>query len=206
LGIPVGPYLKRAGEIARRHFDRAAAALSEAGFACHTVEVMPDFEDIAARHQTILAAEAAQVHAAWFERYADRYHGRTANLIREGQAIPAEVLATARAGQAALRQELESTMDRAGIDVWIAPATVGPAPRGLDSTGDPIMNLPWTQAGLPALSLPCGLEPDGLPLGLQLVARWNDDERLMTWARMIETTLGVLPAPAVAALGGVEGG
>ena len=29
------------------------------------------------------------------------------------------------------------------IDLWISPSTVGPAPKGLESTGDPVMNLPW---------------------------------------------------------------
>jgi hypothetical protein len=64
-----------------------------------------------------------------------------------------------------------------------------PAPLGLDSTGDPIMNLPWTQAGLPAINLPFGADPEGLPLGVQLVSRWYDDERLLTWATMIESEL-----------------
>ena len=32
------------------------------------------------------------------------------------------------------------------IDLWICPSAIGPAPKGLESTGDPVMNLPWTQA------------------------------------------------------------
>ena len=93
--------------------------------------------------------------------------------------------------QAVLRRELQTAMDGAGIDLWAAPATVGPAPRGLESTGDPVMNLPWTQAGFPALSLPCAVDGDGLPLGLQLVARFYDDERLLAWSTAAERVLGV---------------
>ena len=37
--------------------------------------------------------------------------------------------------------------------------------------------------------MPCGLDPDGLPLGLQVVGRFYDDERLLAWAQAIERTL-----------------
>jgi Asp-tRNA(Asn)/Glu-tRNA(Gln) amidotransferase A subunit family amidase len=195
VGIPAGPYLARAGEIARTFFDRAVDGLARAGCDVRLVEIMDDFDDIAARHQTILAAEAARVHAAWFDRFGHLYHERTAQLVLAGRGVSEDELHRARDGQAVLRRELQAAMDHAGIDVWAAPSTVGPAPRGLESTGDPVMNMPWTQAGFPALTMPCGLDPEGLPLGLQLVARFHDDERLLAWAAMIERTLDA-PLPA----------
>jgi Asp-tRNA(Asn)/Glu-tRNA(Gln) amidotransferase A subunit family amidase len=72
------------------------------------------------------------------------------------------------------------------IDLWICPPTIGPAPKGLDSTGDPVMNLPWTQIGFPALNLPTEKNEEGLPMGLQVVAKWNADETLLAWAEGIE--------------------
>ncbi|MCA9871361.1 MAG: amidase, partial [Anaerolineae bacterium] len=53
------------------------------------------------------------------------------------------------------------------------------------------MNLPWTHAGMPAITLPAGLADNGLPLGLQLVARFGQDEMLLGWAELISKT-GVL--------------
>ncbi|MEZ4770387.1 MAG: amidase family protein [Caldilineales bacterium] len=47
------------------------------------------------------------------------------------------------------------------------------------------MNLPWTHAGMPAATLPAGLAGNGLPLGLQLVARFGEDEALLGWAELI---------------------
>ena len=76
------------------------------------------------------------------------------------------------------------------IDIWICPPAPGPAPHGLDSTGDPVMNLPWTFAGLPALTLPTGVNSDGLPLGLQLVGRGQYDEQLIHYAQLIEAAIG----------------
>jgi len=55
----------------------------------------------------------------------------------------------------------------ASIDLWIAPAATGPAPRGLDSTGDPTMSIPWNLAGYRVWPYPAGAADNGLPLGWQ---------------------------------------
>ncbi len=82
-------------------------------------------------------------------------------------------------------------MEQYGIDLWLCPAAPGPAPVGLTSTGNPIMNLPWSHSGLPTLTLPAGTW-DGLPLGVQLVGRWYQDERLMAQAALLEPDLSRL--------------
>jgi Asp-tRNA(Asn)/Glu-tRNA(Gln) amidotransferase A subunit family amidase len=48
------------------------------------------------------------------------------------------------------------------------------------------MNLPWTHAGLPAISLPTGVDDAGLPHGLQCVGRFMQDERLLAAAALIQ--------------------
>jgi len=189
LGVPDGPYLDRAGESARAALESAAEALSRAGYLVRRVPLMPDFDEIARRHQTILAAEAARVHAEWFSAHAAAYHPRTSELLVRGQAVDDDRLRESLAEQAKFRLSLLETMDSQGIDAWISPSAVGPAPRGLDSTGDPVMNLPWTQAGMPALTVPCGADDQGLPLGLQLVARAESDESLLLWGTAVETLL-----------------
>jgi Asp-tRNA(Asn)/Glu-tRNA(Gln) amidotransferase A subunit family amidase len=80
-------------------------------------------------------------------------------------------------------------MTQNGIDLWLCPAATGPAPKGLDSTGDPAMSLPWTHAGMPSIALPAGRAANGLPLGLQCVGRFMDDERLLAWAAQTERML-----------------
>jgi Asp-tRNA(Asn)/Glu-tRNA(Gln) amidotransferase A subunit family amidase len=44
------------------------------------------------------------------------------------------------------------------------------------------MNLPWTYAGMPGLTLPAGKAANGLPLGFQVVAPTMVDEQLLAWA------------------------
>lgn len=62
--------------------------------------------------------------------------------------------------------------------VILVPAATGPAPRGLESTGDARMNAPWTAIGVPAISIPMPVG-SALPLGLQLTAARGEDARIL---------------------------
>ena len=190
LAIPAGEYHAKASGQMRRHFNGVIKLLEKTGYWVKLLDPFPDFTEIAERHHVILAAEASQVHASWYEAYGPLYHHRMASLIEEGFAIPQSRLEDAQRGSRELRLDLSSLMDMHGIDVWLSPSAVGPAPLGLASTGDPVMNLPWTQAGLPTLNLPAGIDSNGLPLGLQLSADFGRDEDLLAWAIGIERALG----------------
>ncbi len=189
LGVSEGLYLDQADSEMRTHVQTVCDRLAQAGFVLKLIPAMRDFEEIRARHNLIVAAEAARVHADWFARFGDRYHPKTAELIQQGQSVSDAELAAALGGRSLLRQQLAALMDAYGLDAWITPAAPGPAPKGLDSTGDPVMNLPWTHAGLPSVTLPSGWAANGLPLGVQLVGRWYGDEALLSWAAQIEPFL-----------------
>ena len=189
VGVPEGPYLDQAEEVGRDRFADAVTALEDAGFAVQRVSMFEDIAAINDRHDDLTAADIALAHHDWFERFADRYSETTADLIRRGRQVPTERLAAARSGRDALRDHLEATMDDHGIDVWVSPAAPGPAPAGIDTTGDPVMNLPWTHAGVPAVTVPAGWVGD-LPVGLQITARHMADERLLSWAAEIAPFVG----------------
>jgi Asp-tRNA(Asn)/Glu-tRNA(Gln) amidotransferase A subunit family amidase len=155
---------------------------SAAGYQLKRIPAMTDFDAIRDRHHQLMAAEAAEVHADWYSRYRALYHPKTVELIERGRAVAPDRLPGARAGRAALRAELTEAMDAHGLDLWLAPSAPGPAPRGLESTGDPVMNLPWTHSGLPAVGVPAGVAANGLPLGVQFIGRWQADEALLAWA------------------------
>ncbi len=191
LGVPEGPYLDKVSHEGLENFQDTVERLGGRGYRIVKRKVLYDFEEIVARHQIIMAAEAARVHSHWFAKYESLYHEKTAALIRQGQSISDEALHAAIPSKEQLRDELMTAMEEASIDLWIAPAARGTAPQGLQSTGDPIMNLPWTHSGLPTVSLPSGFNPFGLPFGLQVVGRWYEDERLLAWASEIEVNLEV---------------
>jgi len=190
LGVPTGPYLEQASSEGRDHLERGVGHLRREGFRVIEVPAMPDYFEIAERHNRVLAAEAAEVHREWFTEFEPLYHPKTAELIRRGRAVGPSELAAALEGRKKLRAELGRLMEQAGLDLWISPSAVGPAPESLESTGDPAMNLPWTHAGLPTLSLPTGRSPDGLPLGTQLIGKWQRDEQLLEHATILESIVG----------------
>ncbi|MEL6316695.1 MAG: hypothetical protein AAFR16_03535, partial [Pseudomonadota bacterium] len=72
--------------------------------------------------------------------------------------------------------------------VILTPAATGPAPLGLESTGDPAFNQAWTLIGAPCVTLPI-TAVEGAPLGVQLVGRRWEDAAVMRAARRIEAAL-----------------
>ena len=184
LGIPEGPYLAHASEEGLAHF-RATCDRLTSRYDVRPVPALADFSRIMARHHRLMAAEASQVHADWFQRFPDLYAPQTAELIKRGREIPPQQTKQDRAGCKTLCDELTDLMDKHGIDVWLSPSAPGAAPRRLAGTGDPVMNLPWTQAGLPTLGVPSGRNAEGLPMGLQLSGRFLGDEELLCFGREI---------------------
>lgn len=185
IGIPDGPYIRRASQRCLDHLQGVMGRLLEAGFRIKLLKVMENFEEIAHRHHRLLAGEAAWVHRRWFKEFGSRYRKETRALMERGMTVSPKELETYRLSRIRLRETLGEVMEREGLAVWLAPPTVGPAPLGLHSTGESIMNLPWTHAGLPALSIPAGKTPEGLPMGVQLVGKWMQEEELMAVAQRL---------------------
>jgi Asp-tRNA(Asn)/Glu-tRNA(Gln) amidotransferase A subunit family amidase len=194
LAVPEGSYLDQTEPLALAAFRAQTDILRRAGFSVLSVPVFEDIDEINARHRRICAADMERVHRNWFAIHESLYSSQTAELIHKGAAIADDELERDKAGRFEMRSRLERQLDEAGADLWISPAAPGPAPAGLSATGSPIMNLPWTFAGLPTLVLPAGLSSSsskvslasegseaaqGLPLGLQLAARFGKDEELL---------------------------
>lgn len=190
LAIPDGPYLEQASTVGRLAFQQQITRLNDAGYEVRRIGTLADIDVINQRHRALMLGEMARVHAAWFAQYGSLYAPATADLIRFGENVSNEEMERARAGRERLQEDLHAIMDREGIDLWISPSAAGPAPEGIDATGDPAMNLPWTHAGLPTVSLPAGTV-EGLPVGLQVSGRFGGDEALLQWAEGLSRALKV---------------
>ena len=186
LGIPDGPYLAAASDSTLAHFKAITDWLDDAGYELRHIHILANIQEVRARHDLIMAADAARVHQKWFEKYASLYSSKLTELIRRGQSISDSQLQDALHARDLFRAEMLQIMSEHNVDLWICPPSTGPAPKGLDNTGDPAMNLPWTQAGFPGVNIPVEKDPDGLPIGLQVIGRWNMDEALLAWAEEIE--------------------
>jgi Asp-tRNA(Asn)/Glu-tRNA(Gln) amidotransferase A subunit family amidase len=189
LGIPEGPYLASASDSALAHFRTVCDWLAEAGYELRRIHILDDLQEVRARHDVIMAADAARVHQKWYSKYKSLYSSKLTELILRGQAISDYQLQAALHARDLFRAEMAEAMNEYGIDLWICPPSPGPAPKGLENTGDPAMNLPWTQIGFPAVTIPVETGPDGLPIGLQVVGKWNMDEELLAWAEEIENVV-----------------
>ncbi|MFF6886671.1 amidase [Streptomyces sp. NPDC012421] len=194
LAVPQGPYLGLAEPEALTAFDRQVNALRDAGYEIRTVPVFDDFEQDAFSLFVVNLYELARAHAGLFDRHADRYDPRTAEAILQGRTAQESDYTDALKARADFRDRLADATHRHDVDLWITPAATGPAPRGLDSAGDSVMSLPWSGAGLPIVSVPAGRSAADLPLGLQCAGRAGEDERLLHWARDLESTLSALTA------------
>jgi Asp-tRNA(Asn)/Glu-tRNA(Gln) amidotransferase A subunit family amidase len=192
IALPASPYVPQATADGLAALERQLAALEGAGYTVKRVPAFAEIAAITARHSRLAVAEMAQVHRDWFAGFAALYRPRTVGNIREGQTVGAEELAAALAGRLALRAELATTLREAGADLWIAPPARGVAPEGLSATGDPIVNAPWTHAGVPAITVPAGHNAQGLPFGAQLIAPHGADEALLTWAEPLAAVLATV--------------
>lgn len=182
LGVPIGPYLQQTQRDALGAFEHDLARLADAGVTVRRVTTLEEIEQLNALHRRLAFAEFAREHAELFPRFQQHYRPRTREIIELGRGVSDEELADLRTSCARVRDALHAQMADAGIDLWVCPAAPGPAPEGIHATGDPNMNLPWTHAGMPAITLPSSQDQSGMPLGLQLVAPFGRDEALLAYA------------------------
>ncbi|MBP0452004.1 amidase [Kitasatospora sp. RG8] len=190
LGVPAGPFLEQAGPQARKAFEEQLEHLAAAGLRVRRIELPADLAELLGLLRTINRFELARTHADWFVRFGGLYRAETAAGIRHGQAVPPEDYEAALHAREHLCGLLAEAWAASGADLVLTPAATGPAPAGLGTTGDAAMSLPWSFAGLPALTLPAGPAADGLPLGLQVVAPAGADERLLAQSALLEAELG----------------
>jgi aspartyl-tRNA(Asn)/glutamyl-tRNA(Gln) amidotransferase subunit A len=158
----------------------AASANEAMGRAAHAVA----FAGIHDAARAVMQAEAAAAHHDLFATNSEEFPPKIRLALEGGQAIPA--VAFLRAQEVRKRFRAEATATTMHYDALLLPTVGAPAPKGLESTGDPYFCAPWTAAGMPAIALPSGLAVNGLPLSIQLVGAPYADTRLLAAAAWCE--------------------
>jgi Asp-tRNA(Asn)/Glu-tRNA(Gln) amidotransferase A subunit family amidase len=186
IAVPAGPYLDKAEPTFRTFFEQILKKLDSAGISIKEIPAFDDIEAINKRHQELIAIEFSNVHEPWFEESRHLYRPRTVAIIEKGRRLGEKKdLPSLQSACLDLRQRLAELMKTENIDAWISPSATGEAPAGLGATGNPMMNLPWTHAGMPTITLPVGNGPRGLPLGVQLSGGFMQDSSLLQMAKNI---------------------
>jgi Asp-tRNA(Asn)/Glu-tRNA(Gln) amidotransferase A subunit family amidase len=182
LAFVKGPAWERATEEAKAAFAELVAALGD-----RIVEVpMPGNAHQALDwHRDIMEAEmAANLDLEW-EKGRERISLNLRAQLERGREAKALEYQRARARIPLLNEGFDEIFER--CSAIVTPAAPGTAPAGLEATGDPAFCTLWTLCGMPALNLPLMRGENGLPMGVQLVGRRDDDARLLRTARWLVT-------------------
>jgi Asp-tRNA(Asn)/Glu-tRNA(Gln) amidotransferase A subunit family amidase len=150
------------------------------------IELPQPFANAHTWHRAINMAEMARNYARYYDRDPALLSDRLRGMVEEGLNVRAIDYLRALDGIAVLSAGLEKAFER--FDAIVTPAAPGEAPIG-EATGDPAFNTIWTYCGVPALTLPLLTGSSGLPIGVQLVGRRNDDGRLLRSAEWLSKRL-----------------
>ena len=168
----------------------AADALGKLGAGITTVK-LPDFTALYRAAEVIVKCEAAAMHRPWLEKTPDAYANQVRTRMEAGFFIPAtQYIDALRLRGHFLKEFLSTSMDK--VDAVLLPAIPFPIPTieetDVEAKGGPEtlamvgrftgLTRPFNTLGTPALSVPCGFDSNGLPIGMQLVGRPFDEALL----------------------------
>lgn len=175
------PYWERVDNETKEGF---AEMIDHLGDRVEEVELFPSALEAWEWHRTIMDAEMAMnLEREWKEGH-DRLSDPLRALLERGQKVRALDYQRALARIKPIHESFVELFEQR-FDAILTPAAPGPAPKGLESTGDPSFCTLWTLCGMPAVSLPLLQSTQGLPIGVQLVGPRDGDARLLRTARWL---------------------
>jgi Asp-tRNA(Asn)/Glu-tRNA(Gln) amidotransferase A subunit family amidase len=174
------PVWDQAEPVTREAFAELIESLGEAA---GEVDIGESFARAVDLHRIVMETEMAHNFHRDYETGRDQLSAALRKLIERGRTYRAVDYTGALGGMAQLNASLDPVFDE--YDAILTPAAPGEAPRGLDSTGNPVFCTIWTYLGVPAITLPLLRSETGLPLGVQLIARRGNDARLLRTARWL---------------------
>ena len=163
-----------------------ANAIREAGGIVNEVELPAAFAALADARRAINDYERARAMAHEWRTDRERLSPAMRKTVANGLAVPDAEYWAALAATEGCRLLLDGLFE--DRDALLAPAVNGEAPLGLDYAGDPAFQSLWTMLHVPAITLPTHSGPNGMPVGIQLLARRSADDLLLSvaewlWAR-----------------------
>lgn len=193
IGVLRGPWWDRAEPAAAAALDEMAQRLSSVVASVRDVADSELLEHLQTSHAQMQNHEA---HFFLRDMIAPEPQNISEALRRnldDAAAMTADQVQFARAALRDARTFAAQAL--AEFDLLITLAAPGEAPQSLESTGDPAFNRLASTAGLPSAGIPIGKGPQGLPLGLQIIAPQDADQALMAFVVHLTHDLGVFSVP-----------
>jgi aspartyl-tRNA(Asn)/glutamyl-tRNA(Gln) amidotransferase subunit A len=209
LGVPKEFFLDVLSPEVERSFQAALRVLQKLGARLKDVSLplLPETEDAG---NQIAWAEATHYHqhAGWYPHHADEYHEDVRKRLEMGTKVPAIAYLEALELRDQFIAAFHVILEQEELDALVVPTTpitatrVGEESVTIQGNSHPTrglllrLNRPANLAGVPAISVPCGLTENGLPLGLQFIGAVTDEVLLLELARNFERVcpLGARPA------------
>jgi aspartyl-tRNA(Asn)/glutamyl-tRNA(Gln) amidotransferase subunit A len=187
--------LARAEPAVATQLQTAADRFAGAGAQIKEIALPVPLQDLLAAGLAILESESATYHEASFHAHGREYGKEMAALVEQGLRRSATAYVRADRERRRLRDAMMPLL--AAYDALLSPTAPAPAPAGLGSTGDGSLCAPWSNIGVPTVTLPSGLAPSGLPHALQLTAPAGGDAALLGVAQWCEDVLAFTAAPSL---------
>ena len=176
-----------AAPAAQSAVEDAAAALVKHGARLREVSLPDDFDRLYDDQMLIMNFEAARALMPEYLSHRELLSEHMQKMIGQHSTMPREPYAAAMQRARACRGVFADLMSE--VDMLLTPSAPGEAPEGIAHTGSSIFNRNWTLLGVPCVTIPAGRGPKGLPVGVQLVGRDDDDERVLRCAHWATNVL-----------------
>jgi aspartyl-tRNA(Asn)/glutamyl-tRNA(Gln) amidotransferase subunit A len=180
----------------RQSFEAALKVLASLGSEIVDLDV-PEISYAAMTSMLTSSAEAAGINRPWFRAHYHDFVPHVARGLAVGMAITASEYLTVQRARQRIREALRATYEK--VDIIAAPTTARVAPplsEGVKGNGDDARHASYNQSnllrfpsmlGLPGCSLPCGISPEGLPIGMQLIGAWFADQTVLNAAAAFQS-------------------
>ena len=167
---------------------RVASALARAGAVVVDRELPSSAAAIVEAHPIVMNRESSRALGWELTNTPGQISAGLRERLEFGLSQGEAAVAAAYAVFDRAQREFPTCME--GLDALVTPSATGQAPDGLEWTGDPVFNLIWTSLHLPCVTVPAGIGPDGMPLGIQIVTRLGEDRQALAWAQFVAAVIG----------------
>ena len=188
VGILSGYFKENATESVWMGFENAIGKLWGEGAESVVAQLPKSFGLVHDVHRVIMSVETAAAHEDIFKTRREDYREYLRGFISSGLLVPATSYLRAQRIRDEIIQDMVKLISE--FDCVVCPSSVDTAPKGLEWTGSPAFNAPWSLTGLPSVTVPSGLAENRMPLGLQLIGNPYSEWELLEIAGWCEKALG----------------